>query len=66
MLTNQHLRVVLQKPKVSGRMVKWAIELGKFDVSYQPRTPIKGQVLANFLAELTPAETDERNPSESE
>lgn len=60
------MRAVLQKPEVSNRMVKWAIELGKFDVSYQQRTAIKGQVLAYFLAELTPAETDERRPFESE
>lgn len=65
-LTNQPLRVVLQKPEVSGRMVKWEIKLGEFDVSYRPRTAIKGQVLVDFLAELTPVEVDERNSSESE
>lgn len=34
-------------------MVKWAIEFGEHDISYGPRTTIKGQVLADFLAELT-------------
>lgn len=33
-LTNQHLRAVLQKLEVSGRIVKWEIELGEYDVSY--------------------------------
>lgn len=65
-LTNLPLRTVLQKSEVSGRMVKWMIELGEFDVSYRLRTAIKEQVLAYFLVELTPAETDERSPSESE
>lgn len=30
--------------------------MGECDVSYRPRTAIKGQVLADFLAELTPTE----------
>lgn len=41
-LTNQPLRAVLQKPKLSRRLVKWPIELGKYDVSYRLRTAIKG------------------------
>ena len=27
--------------------------LGTFDIKYMPRTPIKGQVLANLVAEFT-------------
>ena len=27
--------------------------LGAFDIKYMPRTPIKGQVLANLVAEFT-------------
>lgn len=34
MLINQPLRAVLQKLEVSSRLVKWAIELGEFNVSY--------------------------------
>ena len=33
-LTNYPLRQVLQKPKASGRLLKWAIELGKFNVNF--------------------------------
>ena len=29
------------------------IVLGAFDIKYMPRTPIKGQVLANLVAEFT-------------
>ncbi|XP_058106349.1 uncharacterized protein LOC131249561 [Magnolia sinica] len=51
--TNQPLHQVLQKPEVSGRLTKWAIELGKFDVKYQPQSAIKGQVVVDFIVELT-------------
>ena len=27
--------------------------LGAFDIKYMPRTPVKGQVLANLVAEFT-------------
>ncbi|XP_074364003.1 uncharacterized protein LOC141704715 [Apium graveolens] len=46
------LRQVLHKPESSGRMLKWAVELGQFDLEYVPRTAIKGQALANFLLEF--------------
>jgi len=37
---------------VPGWMVRWAIELSEFDVQYEPRGPIKGQVYADFVVEL--------------
>lgn len=33
--------------------VKWAVELGEFDLEYLPRIAIKGQVMADFIAEFT-------------
>ena len=33
-------------------MVAWSIELSKFDFQYESRTSIKGQVFADFLAEM--------------
>ncbi|KAK0575540.1 hypothetical protein LWI29_002328 [Acer saccharum] len=41
------------KPEVSGRLTKWAIELSEFDIEYLPRTAIKGQAVADFMAEFT-------------
>jgi hypothetical protein len=41
-VTNSPLRQVLQKPEVSGRITKWAIELGEFDIQFRLRTTIKG------------------------
>ncbi|XP_004301611.1 PREDICTED: uncharacterized protein LOC101300632 [Fragaria vesca subsp. vesca] len=52
--TNHHLRQIMQKPEINGRLVKWAIELGEFDIHYRPRVAIKGQVAAYFIFELTP------------
>ena len=34
-------------------MALWAIELSEFDIQYRPRTAIKGQVVADFIAEFT-------------
>ncbi|XP_072058155.1 uncharacterized protein [Arachis hypogaea] len=57
--TNQPLRQVLHNPELAGRLIKWAVELSKFDIRYQSRGPIKSQFLADFIAELTiPSEDD--------
>lgn len=52
-LTDQPLPQTLGKPDVSGRLVKWFVELGEFDNKYWPRTTIKGQAVAEFATELT-------------
>ena len=33
--------------------MKWALELEEFEVFYKPRTVIKGQAIADFLAKFT-------------
>ena len=52
--TSFPLRQVLHKPEASGRIMKWAVELGQFDIEYKPRTAIKGQALADFILEFPP------------
>ena len=52
-LTNFPLKQVLQKPDASGRLLKWIVELRQFDISFQPRTAIKGQAFADFVAKFT-------------
>ena len=37
-----------------GRIAKWGTRLGAFDVRYKPRSSVKGQVLADFVAEFSP------------
>ncbi|KAL5840569.1 hypothetical protein ACOSQ4_013177 [Xanthoceras sorbifolium] len=53
-LTTFPLKNVLYKPELSGRLVKWTVELSEHDISYQPRTAIKSQALADFIADFTP------------
>lgn len=52
-LTDQPLRMILHKPKTSGRIVKWLIELSEFDIEYHPRGEVKGQAVVDFIAECT-------------
>jgi len=43
-MTDLPIQKVLQKPDVAGRMVRWSVELSEFDIQYEPRGSIKGQV----------------------
>ena len=43
----------MSNPEAAGRLALWAIELSEFDIQYFPRIAIKGQVIANFIAEFT-------------
>ena len=58
-LTNRPLKKALNSLNAAGRMVLWAIELSEFDVQYRPRTAIKAQALADFVAEFTPTKDEE-------
>ncbi|XP_076903048.1 uncharacterized protein LOC143557999 [Bidens hawaiensis] len=51
-LTGYKLKNVLSKPELSGRLAKWAIELGEHSIEYKPRPAIKGQVMADFVTEV--------------
>ena len=43
----------MNNPETVGRMTLWAIGLNEFDIQYRPHTVIKGQVVADFIAEFT-------------
>jgi hypothetical protein len=45
-----------------GRIVKWSVKLGKFDLEFYPRQAIKYQILVDFVSEWT--ETQEPSPAE--
>ena len=51
------MKQILYKPETSGRMIKWAIELSEFDIRYKLRIAVKGQILADFIMEFTPAQS---------
>ena len=52
-LTDQPLKRAMSSPEAVGRMALWAIKLSEFDVQYRPRTAVKGQIVADFIAEYT-------------
>ena len=57
--TEYSMKQVIHKPETSGRLMKWALELSEFDIRYNLKTRIKGQVLVDFVMEFTPAELTE-------
>ena len=51
-ITNFPIKQILSKPNLSGRLTKWVIDVGIYDIRYLPRAAKKGQVLADFLVEI--------------
>ncbi|GKU89656.1 hypothetical protein SLEP1_g3769 [Rubroshorea leprosula] len=60
--TDLPLRKILQKLELSGRLIGWSVELSEYDLKFQPRTTIKGQVVANFLVECISTTVEEKAP----
>lgn len=54
-LINFSLKQVLQKIDALGRLLKWTIELSESDLLFKPWSAIKGQALADFVAEFAKA-----------
>ena len=59
-LTQLSLRSLLRSVDYTGRIAKWGTILGAFDIKYMPRTSIKGQVLANLVANFTESPLEDR------
>ncbi|XP_072151073.1 uncharacterized protein [Setaria viridis] len=41
---------ILPNKDVNGRVIKWSVELGEFDLDFSPRHTIKSQILVDFVA----------------
>ncbi|GJW32060.1 reverse transcriptase domain-containing protein [Tanacetum coccineum] len=66
--TNQSdmpIKQVLAKLEKSGRVAKWAIELGEHEIEFKGRNSIKGQILAEFLIETSPTKREEEKNEEA-
>ena len=63
MLTQLPPKSILRSADYTGRIAKWGTILGAFDIKYMPRTSIKGQLLADLVAEFAecPKEMDVGN-----
>nr|ABF98738.1 retrotransposon protein, putative, Ty3-gypsy subclass [Oryza sativa Japonica Group] len=57
-VTSSPLGDILHNREENGRIAKWALELMSLDISFKPRTSIKSQALADFLAEWTECQED--------
>ena len=64
-LTQLPLKAILRSADYTGRIAKWSTILGAFDIKYMPRTSIKGQVLADLVAEFTEPPMEELKMAEN-
>ena len=44
---------ILHNRDANSRVVKWSVELGALSIKFLPRSTIKSQALADFIAEWT-------------
>ncbi|GJX07545.1 reverse transcriptase domain-containing protein, partial [Tanacetum coccineum] len=51
-ITDRPIKQVMSRPDVAGRLQKWSIMLGEHNITYRPRTSVKGQILADFFVDL--------------
>ena len=65
-LTDQPIRNILHKPDLTGRMLQWAIELSEYGIEFQPRLPMKGQVMTDFMLEYSRKPIKRKEPDEQE
>ncbi|XP_057540552.1 uncharacterized protein LOC130818402 [Amaranthus tricolor] len=59
--TDQPLKKILEGKNKSSRVTDWANQLADFGIEYEPRTAIKAQALADFIAESTSSPPAELN-----
>ncbi|KAM1935762.1 hypothetical protein ACFX15_019768 [Malus domestica] len=45
------VKYVMSKPVLTGRLAKWALILNQYEIIYVPAKAVKGQALADFLAD---------------
>nr|AAN09865.1 putative polyprotein [Oryza sativa Japonica Group] len=57
---------VVRNKDVVSRIAKWVVELSQFDVHFVPRTAIKSQVLADFVASWTMPDNKSDNQGDNE
>ena len=55
-----HLKYLFEKPVLNNGMAKWVFLLSEFDISYVTQKAIKGQAVADFLADNPIMENIER------
>ncbi|GJY97175.1 reverse transcriptase domain-containing protein [Tanacetum coccineum] len=51
-ITDQPLKQILDKAEASRKLAKYSIELGAYNIVYDPRSAVKGQVLEDLINEV--------------
>ncbi|GKF90729.1 reverse transcriptase domain-containing protein [Tanacetum coccineum] len=57
-ITDQPIKQILIKAEASERLAKYYVELGAYNISYKPRSAIKGQILTDFINEVSVVSDD--------
>ena len=62
-LTQLPLKAILQSADYTGRIAKWGMIFGSFDIKYMPCTSVKGQILTDLITEFVegPAENESKD-----
>ncbi|GJR87596.1 reverse transcriptase domain-containing protein [Tanacetum coccineum] len=64
-ITDQPIKNVLNKADTSGRLSPYFVELAAYNITYEPRSAIKGQILTNFINE-TPVGSEAMVPLQTQ
>ncbi|XP_021602946.1 uncharacterized protein LOC110608038 [Manihot esculenta] len=59
------LKKILHRLETSGWMLAWSVEINPYCLEYRPRTAVKAQALANFIAECFFNEEQQEQSKES-
>jgi hypothetical protein len=54
----------LNNREATEKIVKWAIELSKYDIVYKPWMAIKAHALSDFMAEWTETQSPQKKELE--
>nr|GEW96325.1 reverse transcriptase domain-containing protein [Tanacetum cinerariifolium] len=58
-ITDQPIKQIMSCPDMVGRLQKWSVMLEEHNITYRPRTSLKGHILADFVIEMS----DENPPA---
>ncbi|GJR71068.1 reverse transcriptase domain-containing protein [Tanacetum coccineum] len=58
-ITDQPIKNILSRTEASGKLAKYAVEIGTYKISFMPRNAVKGQVLADFLSDAPDGERED-------
>ncbi|GJR59353.1 reverse transcriptase domain-containing protein [Tanacetum coccineum] len=58
-ITDQPIKQILDKTEASGKLTKYAVELGAYNITFEPTNAMKGQVLVDFITETRGGESPE-------